>query len=144
MMTQYGKLTNNQLEIVTFIDHGNSRTIGINADTAQLFGLKEIVDVKPDFYNYEVSYTETDTQIIVNYTEVQPPAEVWEYQTNFKIKMNSDRFVAMVSEVNAIIPDVSQNVSNFGITEIYLDAIDDEFRTLVNYFGGEIYDRTKN
>ena len=68
----------------------------------------------------------------------------WEYQTNFKIKMNSDRFVAMVSEVNAIVPDVSMNVSNFGITEIYLDVIDDEFRTLVNYFGGEIYDRTKN
>src|SRR5574344_1452190 len=130
-MNKYGKLTNNKLEIVTFIDHGNSRTIGINAETAERFGLKEIVDVKPDFYNYEVNYTETDTKIIVNYTEIQPPAEVWEYQTNFKIKMNSDRFVAMVSEVNAIVPDVSQNVSNFGITEIYLDVIDDEFRTLV-------------
>jgi hypothetical protein len=68
----------------------------------------------------------------------------WEYQTNFKIKMNSDRFVAMVSEVNAIVTDVSKNVSMFGITEIYLDVIDDEFRTLVTYFGGEIYDRTKN
>ena len=133
-MEQYGKLNNGQLEIVTYIDHGNSRTIGINAETAQQFGLKEIVDVKPDFYNYEVNYTETDTQIIVNYTEVQPPAEVWEYQTNFKIKMNSDRFVAMVSEVNAIVPDVSRNVSMFGVTEIYLDVIDDEFRTLVTYF----------
>ena len=68
----------------------------------------------------------------------------WDYKTNFKIKMNSDRFVAMVSEVNAIVPDVSRNVSMFGVTEIYLDVIDDEFRTLVNYFGGEIYDRTKN
>ena len=58
----------------------------------------------------------------------------WEYQTNFKIKMNSDRFVAMVSEVNAIVPDVSMNVSNFGITDIYLDVIDDDFRTLVTYF----------
>ena len=58
--------------------------------------------------------------------------------------MNSDRFVAMVSEVNAIVPDVSMNVSNLGITEIYLDVIDDEFTTLVNYYGGEIYDRTKN
>ena len=58
----------------------------------------------------------------------------WEYQTNFKIKMNSDRFVAMVSEVNAIVPDVSRNVSMFGVTEIYLDVIDDEFMTLVNYF----------
>ena len=134
----YGKLNNGQLEVITFIDHDNSRTIGINAETAEQFGLKEIVDIKPGFYNYEVTYTETDTQIIVNYTEIQPPAEVWEYQTNFKIKMNSDRFVAMVSEVNAIVPDVSRNVSNFGITEIYLDVIDDEFRTLVNYFDENI------
>ena len=134
----YGKLNNGQLEVITFIDHDNSRTIGINAETAQQFGLKEIVDIKPTFYNYEVNYSETDTQIIVNYTEVQPPAEAWEYQTNFKIKMSSDRFVAMVSEVNAIVPDVSRNVSNFGITEIYLDVIDDEFRTLVNYFDENI------
>ena len=143
-MKQYGRITNGQLEIVTYIDHGNGRTIGINAETAERFGLKEIADIKPDFYNYEVSYTETDIQIIVNYIEVQPPAEVWEYQTKFKIKMNSDRFVAMVSEVNAIVPDVSMNVSNLGITEIYLDVIDEQFRTLVNYYGGEIYDRTKN
>ena len=40
----------------------------------------------------------------------------------------------MVSEVNAIVTDVSMNVSMFGITEIYLDVIDDEFRTLVTYF----------
>ena len=58
--------------------------------------------------------------------------------------MNSDRFVSMVSEVNAIVPDVSRNVSNLGITEIYLDVIDDEFRTLVNYYGGEIYDSREN
>ena len=68
----------------------------------------------------------------------------WEYQTKFKIKMNSDRFVAMVSDVNAIVPDVSMNVSNLGITEIYLDVIDEQFRTLVNYYGGEIYDSREN
>lgn len=85
-----------------------------------------------------------------NWIEIPEPVEVivahevWEYQTNFKIKMNSDRFVAMVSEVNAIIPDVSRNVSMFGITDIYLDVIDDEFRTLVTYFGGEIYDSREN
>ena len=94
--------------------------------------------------SFTETYEETETEITVIYTEVQPHAEVWEYQTNFKIKMNSDRFVAMVSEVNAIVPDVSMNVSMFGITEIYLDVIDDEFRTLVNYFGGEIYDSREN
>ena len=85
-----------------------------------------------------------EAQVNNKLVEFEYNGEPWEYQTNFKIKMNSDRFVAMVSEVNAIVPDVSKNVSMFGITEIYLDVIDDEFRTLVNYFGGEIYDRTKN
>ena len=48
--------------------------------------------------------------------------------------MNSDRFVAMVSEVNAIVPDVSMNVSMFGVTEFYLDEITEEFRILIMYF----------
>lgn len=131
----YGKLINNQLFTPNSIDLGGGQFITNPTDEQYIeYGLKEVIDVTPYFVNFDKIYTETDTQIIVNYVEVQPPAEVWEYQTNFKIKMNSDRFVAMVSEVNAIVPDVSKNVSNFGITEIYLDVIDDEFKTLVNYF----------
>jgi len=62
----------------------------------------------------------------------------WQFPTNFKIKMNSDRFVAMTSEVNAILPDLSNNVSMMGVTEIYLDKVDDELRTLLNYFDGNL------
>ena len=89
------------------------------------------IEVEPIEGNY-LDYDYIDGQLI------RARWSDWEYQTNFKIKMNSDRFVAMVSEVKAIVPDVSMNVSNLGITEIYLDAIDDEFRTLVTYFGGDI------
>lgn len=58
----------------------------------------------------------------------------FEYQTKFKIKMNSDRFIAMTSEVTSIFPDLKNNVAEFGNTEIYLDVVDDEFRTLITYF----------
>jgi len=57
-----------------------------------------------------------------------------DFTTNFKIKMNSDSFVSMTSEVNAILPDLSNNVSMMGVTEIYLDKVDDELRTLLRYF----------
>jgi len=61
-----------------------------------------------------------------------------DFTTNFKIKMNSDRFVAMTSEVNAILPDLSNNVSFMGVTEIYLDVIDEELETLLKYFDGNL------
>ena len=108
----------------------------------QVIGYGEIfgemtAEIEPIKGNY-LDYDYVDGQLIrARWSDL-------EYQTKFKIKMNSDRFVAMVSDVNAIVPDVSMNVSNLGITEIYLDVIDEQFRTLVNYFGGEIYDRTKN
>ena len=68
-----------------------------------------------------------------NWEEIITP-EVWDYNTTIKVKMNSDRFVAMVSEVNSILPDTSRNVSTFGMTEFYLDEIKEEFRTLIMYF----------
>ena len=143
-MTQYGKLINGALLTPTAIQTENGWITNPTPDQYIDHGYKLVNRSEYPNSSFTETYEETETEITVNYTEVQPPAEVWEYQTKFKIKMNSDRFVAMVSEVNAIVPDVSMNVSMFGITEIYLDVIDDEFRTLVNYFGGEVYDRTKN
>jgi len=142
-MEQYGKLTNNQLDVVTFIDHGNSRTIGINAETAQQFGLKEIVDVKPNFYNYEVSYTETDTQIIVNYVEVVVPLEPWHEQTNFQIKITPLQNAYM----NSLAPYMAQLTSTFIMHDdcmfiyFYTDEISEEDKITINFFGGEINDK---
>lgn len=102
-MEQYGRMTNGQLEIVTYIDHENGRTIGINSKTAQLFGLKEIVDVKPDFYNYDVSYTETNTQIIVNYVEVVVAPMAWHEDTNFQIKFRPMDLIELLAEHKGMI-----------------------------------------
>ena len=140
----YGKLINGTLLTPTAIATENGWITNPSPEQFIEHGYKLVNRSEYPNYSFTETYEETETEITVNYTEVQPPAEVWEYQTNFKIKMNSDRFVAMVSEVNAIVPDVSRNVSMFGVTDIYLDAIDDEFRTLVNYFGGEIYDSREN
>ena len=143
-MKKYGKLINGALLTPTAIHTENGWITNPSPDQFIEHGYKQVNRSEFPNYSFTETYEETETEITVIYTEVQPPAEVWEYQTNFKIKMNSDRFVAMVSEVNAIVTDVSRNVSMFGVTDIYLDAIDDEFRTLVNYYGGEIYDSREN
>ena len=110
------------------INNGLINNLPSTAIVAVGVGDIEVEPIEGNYFDYDY----------VNGKLVRMRWSDWEYQTNFKVKMNSDRFVAMVSEVNAIVPDVSRNVSMFGITEIYLDAIDDEFRTLVNYFGGVI------
>ena len=133
-MKQYGKLTNNHLITPKSIDLGDGQWITNPTDEQYIAHGYKLVN-RSEFPNYSFmeTYEETETEITVIYAEVITP-DIWYYNTAIKVKMNSDRFVAMVSEVNAIVPDVSRNVSNFGITEIYLDVIDDEFRTLVTYF----------
>lgn len=137
-MNKYGKLTNDQLITPNYIPL--ERGMGISNPTDKQYiahGYKEVVDIQPTFANYEKSYTETDTQIIVNYTKIII-TEQCSYETAYKIKMNSDRFVAMTSEVNAILPDLSNNVSFMGVTEIYLDVIDEELETLLKYFDSNL------
>lgn len=137
-MNKYGKIINNQLITPQSIDLGRGQfTTNPTAEQYIEHGYKEVIDTHPTFANYDKSYTETDTQIIVNYVEVII-TEQCSYETAYKIKMNSDRFVAMTSEVNAILPDLSNNVSMMGVTEIYLDKVDDELRTLLNYFDGNL------
>jgi len=137
-MKQYGKITNNQLITPKSISLGGGQFITNPTDEQYIaHGYKEVIDIQPTFTNYERSYTETDTQIIVNYTEVII-TEQWGYETAYKIKMNSDSFVAMTSEVNAILPDLSNNVSMMGVTEIYLDVIDEELETLLKYFDSNL------
>lgn len=57
-----------------------------------------------------------------------------DFKSNFKVKMNSDKFIAMTSEVPTILPDLTNNIAEFGITEIYLDEIGEDLRTLMSYF----------
>lgn len=82
----YGKLTNGQLQIVTHINDGINYIVGINAEVAERFGLKEVVQGTPPDYQYTVSYEETDTQIVYIYTEVPP---IWHDETcTIQIKLN--------------------------------------------------------
>ena len=132
-MKQYGKIINDKLSTPTAILIGSDWTTNPSPVQYRSQGYKLIIDNGTTFSNYERTYEETETEITVIYTEVITP-EIWDYDTAIKVKMNSDRFIAMVSEVNSILPDTSRNISMFGVTEFYIDEIKEEFRTLIMYF----------
>ena len=143
----YGKLTNNQLITPQSISLGGGQFI-TNPTDAQFIahGYKEVIDIQPTFDNYERSYTETDTQIIVNYVEVVAPEMTWHEQTNFQIKFTERNLRLMLGRV----PDMVYYTNTLedyddmmGNVYFYVNNINDEELPLLKVYA-EIYDKEGN
>ena len=69
-MNRYGKLTSgNRLEFAPQ-NKGSILNYNLNEELMKRDGYKEVIDNKPSFSNYIVSYEETEDTITVVYTEV--------------------------------------------------------------------------
>ena len=141
-MKQYGKITNNRLITPKLIDLGGGQFItNPTAEQYIAHGYKEVVDIQPIFANYEQSYTETDTQIIVNYVEVIVPMMAWHEDTNFQIRLTEKQLRYLFLEVPAMVMDfksLEDYEDMMGNIYFYVNEWSDEDRQLIEKFGGVI------
>lgn len=135
----YGKITNGQLEIVTFIDHEDgSRTIGINEDVAYKFGLKEVITPETPNFQYTISYDETETQIFYVYTEIPP---VWHDTTqSIQIKLShidNARMLKKYPEL-AVYGGILNCVIESDFVYLYCNSLNNEDRSKLEEFNAII------
>ena len=138
-METYGKLTNNQLLTPKAIDLWGGQFI-TNPTSKQYIahGYKEVIDIQPSFANYDKSYTETDTQIIVNYVEVVVEHEPWHEQTNFQIKFTTDDLLDMIEAVPQM-ADYTNSLTTYRDMMhriFYVNFFNEGERELITYYGG--------
>ena len=141
----YGKLTNNQLLTPKSIDLGGGQFI-TNPTNEQYIahGYKEVVDIQPSFANYDKSYTETATQIFVNYVEVVVPPMVWHEDTQFQIKFTADGLLDLLEEVPAMI-EYTKTLTIYRdmiFRYFYVNFFNDMERELIEYYGGIVTERS--
>ena len=140
----YGKLTNNQLATPDSIPLGRGQFITNPTDEQYIdHGYKEVIDIQPTFANFDKSYTETDTQIIVNYVEVVAPKMVWHEDTNFQIKFTSEDLLDMLEEVPAMV-EYTKTLTTYRdmmFRYFYVNYFVDMERELIEYYGGIINEK---
>jgi len=144
-MTTYGKLTNNQLITPDSIPLGRGQFITNPTDEEYIdHGYKEVIDIKPSFANYDKSYTELETQIVVSYIEVPIPEMAWHEDTNFQIKFTEKQLRYLFLEVPAMVMDfksLEDYEDMIGNIYFYVNELSDEDRQLIENFGGIITER---
>ena len=142
----YGKLTNNQLITPKSIDLGGGQFITNPADEQYIaHGYKEVIDIQPTFANYNQVYTETETQIIVNYIEVVVPEMAWHEQTNFQIKFTADDLLDLLEEVPAM-TEYTKTLTTYRdmmFRYFYVNFFNDMERELIEYYGGIVTERSE-
>ena len=144
-MNKYGKLTNNQLSTPKSINLGGGQFItNPTAEQYIAHGFKEVIDTQPTFDNYEQSYTETDTQIIVNYVEVVVPPMAWHKDTQFQIKFRPMDLLDLLKSHKAMIEYTDSLTKYTDMMEnvyYYVNYFNDMERELITYYGGIINEK---
>ena len=141
-MKQYGKLIDGKLATPDSIPLGRGQFI-TNPTNEQYIahGYKEVIDIKPDFVNYDRIYTELETQIVVSYIEVPIPEMAWHEDTNFQIRLTEKQLRYLFLEVPAMVMDFKslEDYEDFmGNIYFYVNELNDEDRQLIENFGGVI------
>lgn len=137
----YGKIIDGKLVTSKAISLGCGQFITNPTDKQYIeHRYKEVIDIQPSFANYETSYTETETQIIVKYVEVVVPMMVWHKETNFQIKLTPLQNANMLKKhpSMAMYASVLPCFIEFDFVYLYANYIKDEDKLKLQEFNAII------